>query len=254
MFGNLSLADWIWGIILVVIMAFIIFWVLRWVWTQSHLKEEINPQTGLVEPPNLCRGGWNEAEMNGCEQGYATTGMPVEPVNTYTNLAYLAAGWVAFRSLGGGTAFVFLICMTFLCFGSAIYHGVKTRWSARWDHGGMYAVVAGLAFYVIVVGHPSETWLVLAGAALSGLVLAWFLDGNLMARMALLLALIAAGVLTRGNALYGWISLGFFFVAIVVWILDKRWGTLGRFGHGLWHLFTAAALAVMFAAVVPPAV
>lgn len=230
-------------------MGLIIFLVLRWVSQQNNLQVEINPRTGTLGPPHLCRGGWNEAELRGCQHGYAHTGIPVEPVNTYSNLAYLAAGWVVFRSIGGASAIVFCCTMAFLCFGSALYHGVKTRWSARWDHGGMYAVVAGLAFYMIVAGHTFETWIMLGGAIVSGASLAWLLDGNLLARMGLLVALISVGVMTRGNATLGWFSLGFFALAMVVWLVDKYTGVLGRFGHGLWHLFTAVGLAIMFAAV-----
>lgn len=245
------------GLAVTLPMALIIFLVLKWVSGQSSLKVEIDPKTGELGPPKLCRGGWNEAELRGCLHGYTRTGIPVEPVNTYSNLAYLAAGWVAFRSVGGGSAIVFTCAMAFLCFGSALYHGVKTRWSARWDHGGMYAVVAGLAFYMMTAGHPLETWIMLVGAVLSGAALAWLLDGNLLARMGLLLALISVGVMTRGNATLGWYSLGFFALAMVVWLVDKKAGTpehpktglLGRFGHGLWHLFTAVALATMFGAV-----
>ena len=115
----------------------------------------------------------------------------------------------------------------------------------------MYAVVAGLGFYVMVVGHDWDTWIMLIGAVASGAALAWLLDGNLMARMGLLLALIAAGVLTGGNPALGWYSLGLFAVAMSVWLVDKYTRALGRVGHGLWHLCTAAALAVMFAASVP---
>jgi hypothetical protein len=251
MFGDSIYAYLLESILVVIPMTLIIFLVLRFVWSRDDLKVEVNPKTGQVGPPHLCRGGWNEGELRGCQHGYGTTGMPVEPVNTYSNLAYLAAGWVALRSVGGGPATVFFIAMAFLCFGSALYHGVKTRWSARWDHGGMYAVMAGLTFYVVVVGHPSETWIMLAGAAASGIALAWLLDGNLMARMALLLALISVGVFTSGNATLGWYSLGLFVLAIIVWLIDKHTGVLGRVGHGLWHVFTAAAIAVMFAAIPP---
>jgi predicted membrane channel-forming protein YqfA (hemolysin III family) len=241
-------------------LALIIFLVLKWVSGQNSLQVEINPKTDKLGPPNLCRGGWNEAKLRGCLHGYGSTGIPVEPVNTYSNLAYCAAGWMAFRSVGGGSSIVFSIAMAFLCFGSALYHGVKTRWSARWDHGGMYAVVAGLAFYVIAAGHPLETWIMLVGAVLSGVALAWLLDGNLLARIGLLLALILVGVMTRGNPTLGLYSLGFLVLAMVVWLMDKKAGTsrypktgeFGRFGHGLWHLFTAVALAIMFGAVRSP--
>lgn len=249
MFGDTIYGYLIESAVLLIPMALIIFAVLKWVSGQQHLKLEINPKTNELGPPNLCRGGWNEGEERGCGQGYTVTGIPVEPVNTYSNLAYLAAGWVAFRSIGGGPAAVFLAGMAFLCFGSALYHGVKTRWSARWDHGGMYAVIAGVAFYMMVVGHSWDTWIMLIGATVSGVALAWLLDGNLMARMALLLALILVGVFTRGDVGLAWYSLGLFAVAMLVWIIDKKTKILGRIGHGVWHVCTAAALAVMFGAI-----
>ncbi len=240
------------GIALSLPMAAIIFAVLKWISGQEKLQLEINPKTKELGPPMLCRGGWNEGELRGCQHGYTTTGIPVEPVNTYSNLTYLAAGWIVYRTLGSGAALVFCCAMAFLCFGSALYHGVKTRWSARWDHGGMYAVVGGLGFYVMAAGHTLETWIMLAGAVMSGAFLAWLLDGHLLARMGLLMALISVGVMTRGNAVLGWYSLGFFVLAITVWLVDKKTGVLGRFGHGIWHLFTAVALAIMFVAVRSP--
>ena len=237
------------GVGLAIPMAVFIFLVLRWVSGQEKLKLEINPKTNELGPPRLCRGGWNEGELRGCEHGYSETGIPVEPVNTYSNLAYLIAGWVVYRIIGDGTALVFFCAMAFLCFGSALYHGVKTRWSARWDHGGMYAVIGGLALYMIVAGHSLETRIVLYGSILCAALLAWFLDGRLLVRIGLLVALIFVGVMTRGDVTLGYYSLGFFVLAMVVWSVDKNTTKLGRFGHGIWHLFTAVALAIMFAAI-----
>jgi len=230
-------------------MAVLIYAVLKWASGQEKLKQEINPKTGELGPPYICRGGWNEGEIRGCYLGYETTGIPVEPVNTYSNLAYIAAGWAVYRLAGDGTALVFFVAMAFLSFGSALYHGMKTRWSARWDHGGMYATMAGLAFYVLAAGHTYETEIVLVGSALSGLLLAWLLDGHLLARMALLLSMITVGVMTGGDAARGWQGLGFFAGALVVWLVDKETGLLGRFGHGLWHVLTAVALVYMYLAV-----
>jgi len=230
-------------------MALLIYAVLKWASGQEKLKLEINPKTNELGAPYLCRGGWNEGEIRGCYLGYETTGIPVEPVNTYSNLAYLAAGWVVYRVAASWTALVFCIAMAFLCFGSALYHGMKTRWSARWDHGGMYAVMAGLVFYVLAAGHAYETEIVLAGSVLSGVLLAWLLDGYLLARMALLLALVTVGVMTRGDAALGWQSLGYFTGALAVWLVDKYTGILGRFGHGMWHVLTAVALVYMYLAV-----
>ena len=236
--------------VLLVVMAILITLVLRWVRTKPALLQERDPKDGLIKPAFICRGGWREGEIRGCAHGYPATGIPVEPVNTYSNLAYLAAGWILYRVVGGGTALVFAVAMGFLCFGSALYHGVKTRWSARWDHGGMYAVVGGLAFYVVVAGSTAETWIVLIASAIFGVLLAWFLDGHLMARMALLMALVTAGVFTgSGDHTVGGYALGALAIAIIVWMIDKWTSLLGRVGHGLWHLFTAAGLALMFVAV-----
>lgn len=217
------------GGLLTLPMALIIFAALKWVSKQDSLKMEINPKTKELGPAYICRGGWNEGEIRGCQHGYEKTGIPVEPINTYSNLAYLAAGWVVYRLDDSASALIFFCAMAFLCFGSALYHGVKTRWSARWDHGGMYAVVAGMGFYVMSAGHASETWITLAGTVVTGIALAWLLDGNLLARMGLLLALIAAGVLTKGNATLGWYSLGFFAVAITIWLVDKYTPVFGRY-------------------------
>lgn len=237
------------GLALCVPMAAIIFGVLKWVSNQPNLLVEMNPNTGQIGPVYTCRGGWNEGELRGCNGGYTNTGIPVEPINTYSNLAYLVAGWMVFRHVGGGSAIVFCCAMAFLCFGSALYHGIKARWSARWDHGGMYAVVAGLTFYVIVAGHAWEVWIVLAGSVMSGVVLAWLLDGFLLTRVGILMALITAGVMTSGDVTLGLYSLGFFALAMVIWIIDKNTTAFGRVGHGIWHVFTAVGLALMFVAV-----
>ena len=57
------------------------------------------------------------------------------------------------------------------------------------------------------------------------------------------------GVMIRGDAALGWQSLGFFAGALVVWLVDKNTGLLNRFGHDLWHVFTAVALVYMYLAV-----
>ena len=231
------------------LMAAFIYVSIKWISAQPKFLQEINPKTNESGPPHICRGEWSEGIIRGCSHGYEETGIPVEPVNTYSNLAYLIAGLVAYKITGGYVAIIFLISMAFLCFGSALYHGFKTRWSGRWDHGGIYAVLGVLAFYLMVHCHKFETWFVLGGAILSGGVLAFILDRQLMERVGILLTLITAGVITKGNWGLCLISLGLFLLAFVIWKIDKKSRVLDRYGHGLWHIFTAAAFAVMFIAI-----
>ena len=75
---------------------------------------------------------------------------------------------------------------------------------------------------------------------------AFLFEGGLLT---LPMALIAAGVLTKGNETLGWYSLGSFALAMSIWLMDKYKSVFGRYGHGMWHLFTAIALALMFVAV-----
>ncbi len=228
------------GVVSIVLM----FAMFKYIWTRKDWQID---KDGW--PPDLCGGGWREPKLRGCEKGYITTGIPVEPVSAYSCVMYPAAAWVALQSVGGGPAVVFFVTMTFLGFGSAAYHGVKTQWAGKWDDAGMYAVFAGLGIYAMVVGHSWETWIMLAAAATAAVLLTYFVHGNLIGRMGTLLAFTWAGVFTSGDVRLGLYSIGLFALAMTAWQLDKRSGLLGRFGHGIWHVFTAIAMAVLFAAI-----
>jgi hypothetical protein len=89
----------------------------------------------------------------------------------------------------------------------------------------------------------------LGGAMAFALGFAMVLPGDLSARMGLLLALMSIRGFMLGRTLLSALSLGIFAVAFTAWVVDKRTTVLGRFGHLIWHLCTAAAIALMFAAV-----
>jgi predicted membrane channel-forming protein YqfA (hemolysin III family) len=203
----------------------------------------------LLTDVRACRGDWAEARLRGCEGGLAATGIPVEPFNTFSNLAYLAAGWILVRTFADLPSAILASSLGLLCIGSAMYHGTKTMWGARMDHAGMYAVFGSLAIYCVAPPHPALPYVMLGGAIAFALGFAMVLPGDLSARMGLLLALMSIRGFMLGRTLLSALSLGIFAVAFTAWVVDKRTTVLGRFGHLIWHLCTAAAIALMFAAV-----
>lgn len=203
----------------------------------------------LLTDVKPCRGKWAEARLRHCEGGLAVTGIPVEPINTFSNLAYLAAGWIVASRFGNLAAAVLAASLTLLCIGSAMYHGTKAMWGARMDHAGMYAVFGSLAIYCVGPSHPALPYVMLGGAIVFAIGFAMVLPGDINARMGLLLALMSIRGFLLGRTLLSALSLGIFAVAFVAWLLDQRTTLHSRFGHAIWHLCTAGAIALMFAAV-----
>lgn len=204
----------------------------------------------LLKDVKTCRGNWAEARLRHCEGGLAVTGIPVEPYNTFSNLAYFAAAWVLVRTFGTLPATVLAASLTLLGVGSAMYHGTKAKWGARLDHAGMYAVFGSLAIYCVSPAHSLASYVMLAGAAAFAIGFALVAPGDLNARMGLLLVLVSIRGFLLGRTMLSAASLGLFVVAFIVWYVDQRSTLLNRFGHAIWHVCTAAAIALMFAAVV----
>ena len=203
----------------------------------------------LLKDVKACRGNWAEARLRHCEGGLAATGIPVEPFNTFSNLAYFAAALVVVRTFGTMPAAVLAASLGLLGVGSAMYHGTKTKWGARLDHAGMYAVFGSLAIYCVMPPHPWAPYVMLGGAAAFAIGFALVAPGDLNARMGLLLGLVSIRGFLLGQTRLSLIGLGLFVVAFMVWYVDQRRTVLGPFGHAIWHVCTAAAIAVMFAAV-----
>ena len=211
---------------------------LKWIATRPNLMAGTWP----------CHGKWAEARIAGCEQGIEHTGVPVEPFNTYSNLAYLAAGWILHQITSQPTSLVLALALTLLCVGSALYHGTKTKWGGRLDHAGMYAVFGALAVYGVAPFHPAIHW-VMAGVALAAAIgFAFVSPGDLNARMGLLLGLMSIRAFLLGTPRLALLSVVLFVVAFAVWLFDKKSTILSRFGHAIWHALTAAAITTMFSA------
>lgn len=203
----------------------------------------------LLNDVKPCRGNWAEARLRHCEGGLAVTGIPVEPFNTFSNLAYFAAAWVLIQRFGTMPATILAGALTLLGVGSGLYHGTKAMWGARLDHAGMHGVFGALAIYCVMPPHPLGVYVMLGGVALFAIGFALVAPGDLNMRMGLLLVLVSIRGFLLGRTTLSLIALGLFGVAFLAWYVDQRSTVLNRFGHAIWHLCTAAAIAVMFAAV-----
>jgi predicted membrane channel-forming protein YqfA (hemolysin III family) len=203
-----------------------------------------------------CAGGWYESHLNNCQAGLFK--IPQQPVNTYSNLAYLAAGVFIDCWLGTAPSFVFFGTMTYLCIGSSLYHATSTRWAGMLDVTAIYSAYSTLAVYslftllgVNAVITPFAMFFVAGGAA-------YFLskhfrrDMNLkigiflgMAYFFSLVKMWSKGDWNAWPMLVGsFVSFG---VAYIIWNMDvKRSFPIKRWGHGIWHILTALASGLLF--------
>ncbi|WP_412068698.1 hypothetical protein [Rubrivirga sp. IMCC43871] len=217
----------------------------------------------VVDDYARCYEHWHEAEINGCGQGLLY--VPQQPINTYTNAAYLAAGVFVAAWLGTPAAWVFALAMGYLCVGSMLFHAVSTHWGQMLDVTGIYAVFSATALYAVAewvlswgVGGlapdgPIGAWLVallmLVGAGLAVSLLAPRYRKDMEIKIGVLLVVAYAATLLHNLAVWPWVlaSIGLFAVAYACWAADKaRRFPIVPWGHGVWHLLTAAAAAVAF--------
>lgn len=207
--------------------------------------------------------GWCEAELAQCG-GPHPSQVPEQPVNTYTNLIYAAAGVAVAVEFRLPSAYVFALAMVVLCVGSALYHGLSTRWAGRLDVGGMYGVFSSLA--VFAIGRSlgiAEEWTALAmllvgsAAGLLGFFLRRWYSEDVNWKIAIFLIvpyllaverIVAHGVSDGLHLTWG--SFALFAAAMGAWQLDRRCAfPLERWGHGLWHLLTGPAIAMLYVAI-----
>ena len=189
----------------------------------------------------IARGGWAEAAiLRRCT-------VPIEPRNTWSNLAYLAVAlayllrgpWLEMIPLAGG--------LVMLGVGSALYHATKQVWAQRLDNSGMYAVFAVLMIGGIIPEVPEVAVpLSAVGAALLAWRWAHKVTVPLDDMMGFMLGLAALRPLVVHHSWLAVSSLAVFAVAYVAWQLDKRRSTLvGVWGHAAWHALTALAIGLM---------
>lgn len=178
---------------------------------------------------------------------------PVEPINTWTNLAYYVAGWVVAWQAGfSAPGILFGIAMTWLSVSSALFHGTLTRWGQLLDHGGMFGVFGSVWSFSLL---PTDL-----GAALmlpTGLAGALFgakkFEGDLNAMMGIL-ALPPVVLGLQRNTVLAAFGAGLILAALVFNLVLDRGHVrfLGRLWHGIWHLVTAAGIGLLLLAQVTP--
>ena len=166
-----------------------------------------------IEPkdvPYLPRAGceWYEGRLNGCA---GLTAVPHQPFNTYSTVTFAIAGtFSAFHFAGNSSiGLVFMLSMIVLCIGSALFHGVPTRWSGHVDVIATYFVYSALLVLAlarvlppagILAGlRPYTAELMLLVGMLGSVVLRMLFRQSAQAVMVKLAVLLA---LTYGCAVY----------------------------------------------------
>lgn len=204
--------------------------------------------------------GWQEGRGGIAANRWGAVQPPVEPKNTWSNLAYYVAGWIPAAVSGPDEAapIVFGLAMTWLAVGSAMFHGTLTRWAQRWDHSGMLTVFPVLAVFAAAstvewVAGPM-IWAGFAGAALG---VRWFParlgehgSNSMNAAIGAFLVLAALPALSRGSWELAAAALTLFVAGAALSLgLDKASSSLlGLWKHAAWHVLTAAALCLTYLA------
>ena len=188
-------------------------------------------------------GGWWEDVLAGrCT-------FPIGPLNTWSNVAFLAAGWAGWALARSGPALVFALEMSVLAVGSALYHGFKTVLTDQADEGGMYLVLSGLATYALA---PHLPWIAIAMAVVSMIVTVGILLGPNWSRYldpltGAFIGVAALALVFRGRYFIAGTALALLGAAFMAWHDDRdRTFPVPRAGHALWHLLSAAGLLALF--------
>lgn len=220
---------------------------------------------GRIDPRHVgdyhrCLGEWHESELEQC--GLGLLRVPQQPVNTYSNLAYLFAGVFVGVHADTPPSYVFAFTMLVLCAGSSLYHALSTKWAGLLDVVAIYVVYSALAVYALANLFGSPSWLTALAMGVLAAAAAWFLSKTQLNRsMRGVIAVFLGGAyvmtLIRMAMTGDWspwpfvaASFGTFALGFLAWSLDlKRRFPLPRWGHGVWHVLTAAASGLIFHAV-----
>lgn len=180
----------------------------------------------------------------------ATRAAVQQPVNAFSNLAYLFVGLLALRR-GSPTHALFAASCVVLAVGSFAFHATTTRAAQHLDMVGTYGVVVALA-----ARGAARAWAVDARRAVAVAlvvdaaiaVFKWRLDARVVLP---LLCVAAAAPLARVAGPRALVPLVLLVVAFACRQLDvaRVWcdPDSALQGHAAWHVLTAAALGVGFA-------
>ena len=197
----------------------------------------------------IIRGEWYEdVHRNSCD-------FPIGPWNTVSNIAYPLFGAHAYVYTGYTlSGLAFLVAMCTLGVGSFLYHGFKYKWAHALDWLGMWQVFGTLWAHSIAPDGRHIGWVMLASSATAALLLTYAFK-QIGANLLIGLMLCAGAIPVFWTP--GWklmlLSFGLFALAMAFWMMGKtspkiKFHPLNMAGHGLWHVATAAAIAVMYIA------
>ena len=113
---------------------------------------EIKPKDVPYMPRAGCE--WYEGRLNGCG---GLTAVPHQPFNTYSTVTFAVAGTFSafYFAANSSIGLVFMLSMIVLCIGSALFHGVPTRWSGHLDVTATYFVYSALLVLALAKALPS---------------------------------------------------------------------------------------------------
>jgi hypothetical protein len=204
--------------------------------------------------PELCR-----SVDHYCER--TSPAFDAEPINALTNLAFLVAGFMAWRlqaarrdGSGNGLVGSIIFIIPIVGLGSILFHTIAVRW-AEW--GDVVPILVFMLLYLWLVARRFLGWpFRLSGLALSVFFAAtfyleaWvpdsFLWGGAMYLPTVLVLIILGLVLPRHRPAVGrpfFIAVGVFLVSFTARTLDAPLCAYIPIGtHFLWHILNAVLL------------
>lgn len=188
------------------------------------------------------RGGWWEDLLA------SSCAFPIAPLNTWSNLAYGAAGIGAYLAQPSAWGLAIGVLFGALGLASGWYHGAKTLTSSRADNAGIYALLTALMLHAAGFGAAWPAMLI-GGAVAVAFAFGPYWRVTLEPVVGVLGLVTLATTAIRGSAPLAAISFALVFAALACWQADKaRTFPWPKWGHAVWHVLTAAALLLAFLA------
>lgn len=171
----------------------------------------------------------------------------IEPWNTWSNVAYVIGAIVVAVRRPELMGWLLTAAMVLLGVGSGLYHYFKRGWSNRVDVSGMYATMSAIGFATWPI--QADWWAAIA-VFCTGVITALYAHvlwkrWDTTKVMAVTLLVGTAGLIASGSWLTLAVSWGCYAIGYAFWTIDQRTTWLGRYGHAMWHVFTAVAMTVM---------
>lgn len=205
---------------------------------------------------------WNQNIDLYCER--MTSGLMAEPLNVYSNLAFIIAAFFAWRfgkknQLLGGMETIMLVLMVLVAVGSALFHMLANRWSMIAD---VVPIFMFQFFFIFQYGkfvarHDNHPWIKASFMVLvfigSVVLISMAPINNLNGSVTYLPALfflvffaIYHSRKARKKSFAIWLSVIFFFCALAMRSVDLEVCEFQVSGtHYVWHI--GAALTMYFA-------